>query len=532
MLQGKSLSIICGSLTWLREQQRTLIEGEAENADDDEPDWVIQHTRAERVKEAIVRRQELEERLSKIRAHETRQKVAYERGEPPAKRTKTSQSAPSEADNEAQFMLDDYDSGDDKDRKEPHASGGLSDRTTKLLKELGMLPDTDPKDEEVEAVVKIFYCSRTHSQLGQFANEVRRVKIPSALRSLGKGNGDEAEIEESIKLLSLSSRKNTCIHPKVSKLSSATAINERCIELQQQNTLQEHKCGFLPNKENEALVNEFRDHVLARVRDIEDLRDLGKKVGICPYYASRAVVNPSEIVTLPYPLLLQKSAREALGLSVKDHVVIIDEAHNLINAIEGIHSVSVSLEVLQRARRQLGIYLQKFHNKLKGSNRVYATQVVRLVDSLSGCLQVKAALVKARGDGGVVEIADLVSGKGADQINLHKLIRYLQESKLARKVNGYIEATEKVKALLSPPEETTTTPALMIVEGFFRTLTNPKSEGRFFFAKDDSGSLCLKYMLLDAAYHFQDIIEDARAVILAGGTMSPVSLIFLAPTVD
>ena len=48
-----------------------------------------------------------------------------------------------------------------------------------------------------------------------------------------------------------------------------------------------------------------------------------------------------KIVTLPYPLLLQKSAREALGLSLKNHVVIIDEAHNLMDAIAGIHSQSI-----------------------------------------------------------------------------------------------------------------------------------------------------------------------------------------------
>lgn len=116
---------------------------------------------------------------------------------------------------------------------------------------------------------------------------------------------------------------------------------------------------------------------------------LGKEIGICPYYASRSAIKPAEIVTLPYPLLLQKSAREALGLSLKGHVVIIDEAHNLIDAIAGIHGVEVSLKQLKRARAQLGVYLQKFRNKLKGKNRVYVAQVVRVIDSLVGYLEGK-----------------------------------------------------------------------------------------------------------------------------------------------
>jgi chromosome transmission fidelity protein 1 len=206
------------------------------------------------------------------------------------------------------------------------------------------------------------------------------VKLPPAIPDEvpGKDPGNEA-----LKHLTLGSRKNLCINPKVNKLGSVAAINERCAELQKSGTAQEHKCGFLPNKENQPLVNDFRDHALASVRDIEDMGTLGKEIGICPYYASRAAIRPAEIVTLPYPLLLQKSAREALGISLKSHVVIIDEAHNLMDAIAGIHEVEVSLKQLKVARSQLGQYLQKFRNRLKGKNRVYVAQVIRIIDSLT-----------------------------------------------------------------------------------------------------------------------------------------------------
>jgi chromosome transmission fidelity protein 1 len=201
----------------------------------------------------------------------------------------------------------------------------------------------------------------------------------------------EPQIED-LKHLALGSRKNLCINPKVNKLGSVTAINERCLELQQSSTAKEHKCVFLPSKENQPLVNTFRDHALATLRDIEDMGTLGKEIGVCPYYASRAAIKPAEIVTLPYPLLLQKSAREALGISLKGHVVIIDEAHNLMDAISGIHGVEVSLKRLKAARAQLGVYLQKFRNRLKGKNRVYVAQVVRVIDSLAGYLEGRLAL--------------------------------------------------------------------------------------------------------------------------------------------
>ena len=221
----------------------------------------------------------------------------------------------------------------------------------------------------------------------------------------------------------------------------------------------------------------------------------------------------AQMVTLPYPLLLQKAAREALNLSLKDHVVIIDEAHNLMDAIAGIHSVAVTLDQLQQCRIQLIAYLQKFRNKLKGKNRVYVAQTVRLVDSLVAHLQTRQSDAKADG---VADVADLMSGTGVDQINLYKLSRYIQQSHLARKVDGYTAHTQEDQAK-SPRQSV---PVLTHVQSFLLALMNPSSEGRFFYSSE--GKVELQYLLLDPTFHFKDVVEDARAIVLAGGTMSPV----------
>lgn len=238
----------------------------------------------------------------------------------------------------------------------------------------------------------------------------------------------------------------------------------------------------------------------------------------------------SQVITLPYPLLLQKTARDAIGLSLKNHVVIIDEAHNLMDAIAGIYSVSVTLEQVQQARMQLTTYLQKFRNKLKGKNRVYVAQTIRILDSIISYLQ--SININTKAVDGVVDMASIMSGKGVDQINIFKLNAYLQESKLARKVDGYttfVDKTENSKddsglKHAASRSSRQNVPVLMHVQAFLMSLMNPSAEGRFFFSKDELTGLTLKYMLLDPTFHFQDIVEDARAVVLAGGTMSPVSI--------
>lgn len=209
-------------------------------------------------------------------------------------------------------------------------------------------------------------------------------------------------------------------------------------------------------------------------------------------------------------------------------MVIIDEAHNLMDAIAGIYSVSVTLSQVQQARSQLTTYLQKFRNRLKGKNRVYVAQVIRILDSIITYLQ--SIDIRPKANDGLVDMVSIMSGKGVDQINIFKLNEYLQESKLARKVDGYTafaDATCKESNVLkrkdnSAPTPRQTVPVLMHVQAFLLSLMNPSAEGRFFYSKEDGAELILRYMLLDPTYHFKDIVEDARAVVLAGGTMSPV----------
>ena len=96
----------------------------------------------------------------------------------------------------------------------------------------------------------------------------------------------------------------------------------------------------------------------------------------------------------------------------------------------------------------------------------------------------------------------------------------MQESKLARKVDGYVEFSQDQASRQSNGKPTT--PVLFHVQSFLLPLMNPSAEGRLFYLKSP-GDVELKYMLLDPTNHFREIVEDARAVILAGGTMSPVS---------
>ena len=529
---GKSLSLICASLTWLRDHKRQAVENAINSIEyGDDPEWIVEAERKARRKELLHHRLELERKLLVARKRDGNRNgkpsnfirsvkkavgdhnpcivqilILLQRG------NEGNVHEPEKS--EDTFMLDDYDSADDEEKKGLGKSDPLSAETRALLGKLrGMKSNREEVHHSDET--KIIFCSRTHSQLTQFVGELRRVRPPPSI-DLEKGTGDMEDYTfEAIKHLPLGSRNNLCINPKVSRLSSATAVTERCLELQKPGTSKELRCPFLPSQDDSdhALVRDFHENALAHIRDIEDLANLGRKAGVCPYYASRLVIKDCEILTLPYPLLLQKSAREALGLSIKGHVVIIDEAHNLMDAIAGIYSVTITLSQLDKAILQVTMYAQRFKNRLKGKNRVYLTQLIRLMTSVADCLRQQS--IKTPQNEIEISPTQLMAGKGVDQIRPHKLIRYLQESKLAYKVEGYVVSKEQ-----GPSSEAQG--LLMALQNFLVVLMSPSKEGRFFYSRQDHEVL-VRYSLLDPREHFRDIVEDARAVILAGGTMSPMS---------
>lgn len=153
------------------------------------------------------------------------------------------------------------------------------------------------EDEEFDAAeeIKILFCSRTHSQLTQFVHEARKVELPAPPWLAQSDSSDEHNPQTLIKHLPLGSRKHLCINPKVARLGNVAAINEKCLELQGSDIPKDQRCEFLPSKDDESLVNEFRNLGLAKIRDIEDLGDVGRRMETCPYYSSRAMVQPSEV---------------------------------------------------------------------------------------------------------------------------------------------------------------------------------------------------------------------------------------------
>ncbi|XP_067163541.1 ATP-dependent DNA helicase DDX11 isoform X4 [Apteryx mantelli] len=542
---GKSLSLICGALSWLRDFEEKKKQEEARllalehNGQEEkklltldeslwkepldepgcpdskgsarEPDWITAFVRkkeerdmVDRLKEEQIRKKKREDRLEKIR-HNVQLKYAAKRKRSEEDETKRLLQLSKEVllegggtdvleqldHNEEELILAEYESDEEK-----KVVSGLEE---------------DDDDVEEEHVTKIYYCSRTHSQLSQFVHEVQKSPFGKDTR-----------------LVSLGSRQNLCVNEEVRRLGALQLINDRCMEMQKnkhekksdgeemegkKRHVSRTVCPFYSYEQMQFL----RDEVLVEVKDIEQLVALGKETKACPYYGSRYAIPAAQLVVLPYQMLLHEATRSAAGISLKDQVVIIDEAHNLIDTITCIHSAEVSGSQLCCAHSQLLQYMERYRKRLKAKNLMYIKQILYLlqqfVSVLGGNVNQNPNSQAISQTGTVLKsINDFLFQSQIDNINLFKVQRYCEKSLISRKLFGFVErygaptvvktnkenqklaglqnfllslqqGSDKEGALQSLPVEAEgdqlrTASPLMQIEGFLSALTNANQDGR------------------------------------------------------
>ncbi|XP_074050771.1 ATP-dependent DNA helicase DDX11 isoform X2 [Macrotis lagotis] len=543
---GKSLSLICGALSWLRdfeqkkqlEEARLLTTGITPSDHSEgspphvstsqwapdapkstgEPDWIAQFVqkkeekdRIDRLRDEQIKRKKREERLQQMR-HNAHLKYA-------AKRTRQ----------EEEEM----------------------ERLLHLSKEMLAAAGSGQPDEELGREEELV--------LAEYESDEEKKTV-----SGGQEDDDEDLEEEHV-------TKNLCVNEEVKRLGSVHLINDRCLEMQKNKHEKKNKeeekakrrkmeirtsCPFYNYEQMQFL----RDEVLVEVKDIEQLVKLGKETQACPYYGSRFAIPSAQLVVLPYQMLLHAATRQAAGIKLQGQVVIIDEAHNLIDSITSIHSAEVSGSQLFQAHSQLSQYMERYRKLLKAKNLMYIKQILYLLEKfvtvLGGNVKQNPNTQNPSQTGTELKtINDFLFQNQIDNINLFKVQRYFEKSMISRKLFGFTKEYDAVSILppfkeqsklagfqnflqslqpgtgaapSSPGEDESRPPwlgsPLMQIESFLAALTTANQDGRIIVSKQGSlGQSSLRFLLLNPAVHFAQVVKECRAMIIAGGTMQPVA---------
>ncbi|KAF8908999.1 helicase C-terminal domain-containing protein [Gymnopilus junonius] len=542
---GKTLSLLCAALTWLSDEKERSRKGKMKEAagghELGSKDWVIEQTVERMRREMEADEREYEKRLAQARKREELMRRA----------AKGRKGNGSPSDNVSMDEDDDQflpEIGQEPDEGEMHISPALR----ALMDKYEVTPSIfQPYSEDGEDITctKIYYASRTHSQLSQVLPELSRLKLRANIslqnhhdNDVGKFLGQKRRVDESeieapeiappARAVSLGSRKQLCINDHLR--ARAHDLDEACRELLGEKAGK--RCQYLPPIGEEEKMLDFRDQILASPKDIEELAEAGRLAHTCPYFGSRRAIPQAEVVTLPYNLLLQKSAREALGINLKDQIVLIDEAHNLIPTLLSLSSTRLSYATLSTSFHQVCTYVARFKTRLSPANMLHLKRLVVFLNALKKCVEEwRDARTKEKERTEVMTVAQLMDrlGTKASGINMLEIETYLKKSKVARKIAGYSEKQAEQEngkmsfpglhtAFLFPLNTGTkrqnrrgAIPPLHMVEDFMISLTNTNT--------GQQDSVEIKYQQLNPSTNFAEVVEEARSVVLAGGTMSPIS---------
>ncbi|TFY61352.1 hypothetical protein EVJ58_g4561 [Rhodofomes roseus] len=604
---GKTLSLLCASLTWLKDEQERARKGQLDalSVTTDGPGWVLEQTLERRRRELEGEDREKAERLAKARKKEAEMRKrarAHVR-----KKQKLVEEIQRE--DEGDFLPDDA----DEDRSDDEY-GNLSPAVRTLMQKLQHGSRSGTNEEAEPVCTKIYYASRTHSQLAQVLHELRKLRmnleltvqtetVPNYSRSgsaaaSSSANGKRPRIEDdntgdedvqsgSARTVSLASRKQLCINEDLRRrhgdideacrqllngrsfsvrifvylnyvfregeapMSTSSAAGGRSADDRLTGSNSGEHCGSLDR------LGTYAACAKATPKDIEDLVGAGQNADVCPYFGSRKAIPQAQLVLLPYNLLLQKNAREALGVDLTNQVIIVDEAHNLTSTLLSLSTTRLPVGTLSSARQQLSVYLSRFRTRLSTDHALHLTRLMGLLDALqqyadewrkiqdeasrngqtSGHLSTDQKAGQRSSQQEVPKVGE--PGKprvqGVEVMTPSELLQRLGRKsegvnllEIARKISGYTaKALEKAAGedpvkLAKVARLVTTTPPLHTVESFITSLTSANDDGRITISVADD-LFEIKYQQLNPATHFQDVVDSARAVVLAGGTMSPIA---------
>jgi chromosome transmission fidelity protein 1 len=135
------------------------------------------------------------------------------------------------------------------------------------------------------------------------------------------------------------------------------------------------------------------------------LAKVAREEKVCPYYGARYAIPSAEIVALPYNILFQKETRESFNINLKNQIVIIDEAHNLIDTISSIHSVEITDQHVTQANTQLTNYIERYKSRFSAKNMLYLRQLLNILSGLNKIFTAKNENVKFEMDNGKLSLS-------------------------------------------------------------------------------------------------------------------------------
>lgn len=228
---------------------------------------------------------------------------------------------------------------------------------------------------------KIVYCSRTMSEIEKALIE---------LANLMEYRAKELGYVEDFRGLGLTSRKNLCLHPTVSKERKGNIVDEKCRRMTSGLAKSKIENG---DKDPNLKLCDFHENlyklepdnlVPPGVYSFDSLTDYCKDQKTCPYFTVRRMIPFCNIIIYSYHYLLDPKISERVSKELsKDSIIIFDEAHNIDNVCIESLSLDLTSDMLKNASKGANNLTLKIDQVKRTDSKKLQDEYEKLVQGLT-----------------------------------------------------------------------------------------------------------------------------------------------------
>ena len=135
---------------------------------------------------------------------------------------------------------------------------------------------------------------------------------------------------------------------------------------------------------------------------------------------------------------------------MKGNVVVFDEAHNIVDTINQLHSSILKQTQIDAALFQLNEYKSRYEKKLSSKNLFYINQIITLLKAF-----VAFASKRSKNVDTISKVTDFLCDLSIDDMNAIKINRYIEESRICNKIQGYRSKLKKEETMQNQRNEGT-----------------------------------------------------------------------------
>lgn len=144
-----------------------------------------------------------------------------------------------------------------------------------------------------------------------------------------------------------------------------------------------------------------------------------------------------QVVLISHAGIVSAGARSGVSIKLNNNILILDEAHGLMAALENAHSAPVSAKQLSSVKTLLHFYINKYRARLSSKNLLSLNQISFVIGKLHSMLRVSADDPKKEEHTTIFTLEDFVINAEIDHMNVRPLVEFCRATRLAPKLHGF-----------------------------------------------------------------------------------------------